>query len=248
MENILVVNGNSIERGQVINMLKARGFEVLGVANGFEGMIKAKKYTFDVVLIDVITPHGEDVKIANTFRTSETLSKLPIIVAASFKDEAIIKKLKEQNVNAIIERPMDFQLVSRIVSQLNRVSKVDFQKTVLLCEDDRTVSDAIAFSLFKAGYNVFCAYDGLEAVNMAKVVMPDAILMDFMMPMSTGTTAAEQIRNVPHIKDIPIIGHTASVNQEIVMKSIKAGCNALLRKPVELDVLTAKIEELTSPG
>lgn len=246
MENILVVNSNSIERGQTVNMLKARGFDVLGVSNGFEAMIKAKKYTFDVVVIDIPSPHGEDVKVANTFRDSETLSKIPIIVATNYNDEEIVNQLRGQHVTAIMPRPMDFVMLSKLVSQINKVSKTDIQKTILLAEDDRTVSDAVSFMLSKSGYNVFCAYDGLDAVEMAKILMPSAIVMDFMMPGATGTSATEQIRAMKYISDTVIIGHTASVNPEIVRKSMKAGCNTLFGKPAEIPTLVAKIEEFLS--
>lgn len=243
MENILVINNNNIERGQMVNMLKARSFDVLGVGNGFEAMIKAKKYTFDAVVIDISSPHGEDLKVANTFRNSETLGKIPIIVATNYKDDEIVTKLREQKVTAIMPRPMDFEMLSKIVAQLSKVSRTTMQKTILLAEDDRTVSDAVSFLLFKSGYNVFCAFDGLVAVEMAKVLMPSAIIMDFMMPGSTGTSATEQIRSMKYIKDVVIIGHTASVNQEIVMKSMAAGCNTLYRKPADIEVLVHKIEE-----
>ena len=74
----------------------------------------------------------------------------------------------------------------------------------------------------------------------------DAILMDMRMPVMDGLTAAQEIRKLerPDAQTIPIIALTANAFEEDVKQCLQAGMNAHLSKPVDIDLLKAKLMEL----
>ena len=76
---------------------------------------------------------------------------------------------------------------------------------ILIAEDERDIRDLVAFTLRFAGYEVFAASNGEEAVEMAPKVNPDLILMDVRMPRMTGYEACKAMKADPDLKDIPVV-------------------------------------------
>lgn len=115
------------------------------------------------------------------------------------------------------------------------------KKTILVAEDN----DSNYFLLYKVlakGYTLFRAENGLEAVKLYETVKPDLILMDIKMPEMDGLAATREIRRMD--MKIPIIALTAHAFDIDKERSVEAGCNAFLTKPVnimQLRELLAKI-------
>ena len=80
------------------------------------------------------------------------------------------------------------------------------------------------------------AFEQLEAHN------PDIILMDINMPEMDGYTLTAKIKEVSKYKDIPVIAVTANVMRGDKERSLKAGCDGYIQKPIDIDTLTEQIE------
>ena len=80
------------------------------------------------------------------------------------------------------------------------------------------------------------AFEQLEAHN------PDIILMDINMPEMDGYTLTAKIKEVAKYKDIPVIAVTANVMRGDKERSLKAGCDGYIQKPIDIDTLTEQIE------
>lgn len=116
---------------------------------------------------------------------------------------------------------------------------------VLLVDDNALNREVAEFNLREAGITFHSAEDGIQAVEAFKQSAPgeyDGILMDVMMPRMDGRAATRAIRalNRPDAKSIPIFALTANVSPEETEKSLAAGMNAHLTKPVDIsEVLKA---------
>ena len=82
------------------------------------------------------------------------------------------------------------------------------------------------------GYNVIIANDGKEGIELVKKELPDLIILDISMPGVNGLEVAQQIRNDPETKDIPILMLTARVYAWDREEGLKAGANEYLTKPI----------------
>ena len=117
---------------------------------------------------------------------------------------------------------------------------------LLLAEDNALNAEVAKALLADRGAEVYVVGDGQQAVDRFRM-MPsgtyDAILMDVMMPVMDGLTAARAIRglNRPDAKTIPIIAMTANAFEEDAQKCLEAGMNAHLAKPLDMEKLTATI-------
>jgi len=112
-------------------------------------------------------------------------------------------------------------------------------KKVLIVEDYEDTREFMKFLLETYGYQVIEAGDGIEAMDRVRQQHPDLILMDISLPLVDGLTATRAIRALDvdsKASKVPIIAVTA-FGKYHYQKAIDAGCDDLIDKPVDFDVL-----------
>ncbi len=115
---------------------------------------------------------------------------------------------------------------------------------ILIAEDERDIRDLVAFTLRFAGYEVFAATNGEEAVSLASEVNPDLILMDVRMPRMTGYDACRQLKADPELKDIPIVFLSAKGQESEIQQGLTVGAEDYLLKPFAPDQLTERVKSI----
>ena len=115
---------------------------------------------------------------------------------------------------------------------------------ILIAEDERDIRDLVAFTLRFAGYEVFTAANGEEAVELAPNVNPDLILMDVRMPRMTGYEACRIMKLNPDLKDIPIVFLSAKGQETEIQQGLDAGAEEYLLKPFAPDQLTSHVKNI----
>lgn len=115
---------------------------------------------------------------------------------------------------------------------------------ILIAEDERDIRDLVAFTLRFAGYEVFTAANGEEAVQQAPQVNPDLILMDVRMPRMTGYEACRIMKLDPNLRDIPIVFLSAKGQETEIQAGLEAGAEEYLLKPFAPDQLTSHVKTI----
>lgn len=115
---------------------------------------------------------------------------------------------------------------------------------ILLVEDNEMNLDMLSRRLQKKGYEVISAMDGEEGVAKAKSELPALILMDMSLPVVDGWEATRRIKAAAETRIIPVIALTAHAMPSDREKALAAGCDDFDNKPVELERLLTKIENL----
>src|SRR5438034_6209147 len=83
------------------------------------------------------------------------------------------------------------------------------QPRVLVIEDERALTDVLAYNLQREGYETVLAHDGQEGLRKAQTLLPDLILLDLMLPGISGLDVCRELRAGERTRDIPIIMITA---------------------------------------
>jgi len=116
--------------------------------------------------------------------------------------------------------------------------------SILLVEDDPMIRNLLSRRLVIGGYQVITASDGAQAVQSARIDLPELIVMDMGLPVLNGWQATHRIRSMPITRNIPIIALTAYAMKEDRVKCLAVGCNEYETKPVDFTRLLEKIRVL----
>ncbi|BCG64552.1 MAG: two-component system, HptB-dependent secretion and biofilm response regulator [Methyloprofundus sp.] len=115
---------------------------------------------------------------------------------------------------------------------------------ILIADDSRSQCLLLTKILEQAGYQVFTAKDGLEAVRLFKECHPDLIILDILMPNMDGLEAAELIKKELDEQYVPIIFITELNSNESLQRCIDVGADDFVHKPFRSVALMAKIHSL----
>ncbi|MEK7324425.1 MAG: response regulator [Chloroflexota bacterium] len=117
----------------------------------------------------------------------------------------------------------------------------DHRQRILYIEDNlenRTLAQRI---LMASGYEVVVAASGAEGLALAARERPTLILVDINMPGIDGYTVTSQLREMPHLARVPIIALTANVMRGDREKTLAAGCDGYIQKPIDIDLFPQQL-------
>jgi len=113
------------------------------------------------------------------------------------------------------------------------------EKKILVVDDERPIADILKFSLEKEGYQVVCAYDGEEAIELVGKESPDLILLDIMLPKKDGMEVCQTVRRQ---HDMPIIMLTAKDSEIDKVLGLEFGADDYVTKPFGTRELLARVK------
>jgi predicted ATPase/signal transduction histidine kinase/CheY-like chemotaxis protein len=258
---VLVADDNDIARKVLLGALSYMNVKADGVVDGLQALqqvLKAEQQglAYDLVLMDWKMPNMDGIEAAKQIK-AQVNGKLPHILMVSAYDKAQAKKLaKHSGIEQFLEKPINQNvLMDSIVNIVNaRVAnkgehlQVDGSEydtvipdlsefKVLLAEDNLLNQQVAKAFLADTKINVVCVENGLMALETLATQAFDIVLMDIQMPEMDGLTATAEIRNTLKLTEIPIIAMTAHAMAGDVEKSVQAGMNQHLTKPISAELL-----------
>ena len=217
---------------------------------------EARREPYNLILVDLKMP-GMD-GIETTRRIREVAGdEMPVIILTSYSWEEIEGEARAAGVDTFVSKPLFAGNVMDEFREAFRKKNVKLVKEtcdltgrrVLLAEDMEVNSEIMMMILSMRDIECDLAENGKIAVDMFKdheAGYYDAILMDMRMPVMDGLEASRLIRSLDRsdAKKIPIVALTANAFDEDVQRSMQAGLNAHLSKPVEPEILFKTLESL----
>lgn len=211
----------------------------------------------DLAILDYCMPEhsGEDLFMA--MQEDSGYRDIPAIILSSGELTALRERLVPKGLKAAIAKPARTEVLARTLllalgqsdtvkapSVAQPFSDLDLtplkSMNLLLAEDNRTNQLVFRKMLAPFGLNLTICKNGQDAVDAYIAAPPDAILMDISMPVMNGLEASKTIRaheKVLHLPICPIIALTANAMQEDKERSIAAGMDDYLVKPVKKQLL-----------
>lgn len=115
-------------------------------------------------------------------------------------------------------------------------------KKILIADDEVDIVETLQFMLEAEGFDCAVAYDGEDALNLAKEINPDLMILDVMMPKINGYKVCRLLKFDAKYKDIPILMVTARSQEEDKMIGEETGANEYITKPFEIEEVVAKVK------
>lgn len=113
---------------------------------------------------------------------------------------------------------------------------------ILVVEDEPAIQELIAFNLKSAGYEVLRADNAERAMQMINEMLPDLVLLDWMLPRMSGVDFANTLRRESRTKTIPIIMLTARTEENDKIQGLNVGADDYITKPFSPRELIARIK------
>ena len=260
--NVLVVDDDEVSRDHARAILEESGVELETVETGKEALDlitlhNARHDKYNLVLIDYHMPRLNGIEVTREIRKFLGDEITIIMITASdlfsLRDEAI-----EAGVDGFIAKPLSSYNMFYEIQQIFHRKQATEQETplaelegrkILIAEDMPVNAEIVMMLLEMREIESEHAENGKVAVEMFAKSEPnyyDAILMDIRMPEMDGLQATAAIRALdrPDAKTIPIIAMTANAFDEDVQRSLQAGMNAHLSKPVDPENMFLTLQEL----
>jgi signal transduction histidine kinase/DNA-binding response OmpR family regulator/HPt (histidine-containing phosphotransfer) domain-containing protein len=268
---VLVVDDNATSRDIFREMLESFSFEVSVVATGEEGITEieaaSKGKPFELVVMDWKMPGMDGIEASKRIKNHPGLNKTPaIIMVTAYGYEEVMQQAEGVGLEGFLLKPVNpsmlfdtiMQAFGEAVPETSRVvqrqeQEVETLKYIqgaqLLLVEDNEINQQVAKEILEgAGLNVTLATNGQEAVNAVKGNEYDAVLMDVQMPVMDGYTATREIRKDERFKDLPIIAMTAHAMAGDEDKSLQAGMNGHVTKPIDPEQLFATLQKWIQPS
>ena len=118
----------------------------------------------------------------------------------------------------------------------------DNKGTILYVEDNIDNRTLVRRILLSEDYNLIEAVNAMEALKVLETTKPDLILMDINMPDMDGYTLTARIKTTPGFERVPILALTANVMRGDKEKTLEAGCDGYIQKPLDIDQLIREVE------
>lgn len=113
--------------------------------------------------------------------------------------------------------------------------------TILYIEDNVANRELVKRVLEVEGYTVVEACDGMTGLSLVDEVQPDLILVDINLPEIDGYAVTAKLRSKKSLSHVPIVALTANVMRGDREKTLRAGCDGYIRKPIDVDDLPVRI-------
>ena len=257
----LVVDDDVSACQNIAKMLRDTGMRSDWCTSGKEAVIRTEEAVrlgdlFKVYIIDWMMPDMNGIETTRRIR-QVVGDQAPIIVLTAYDWSDIEEEARAAGVTAFISKPL---FPSDLRNVLNKCcgtavaaaaeEKAEFAlagRKTLLVEDNEMNREIAAEILEEAGLTVDTAADGTFAVQAVKekgIDYYDFVLMDIQMPVMDGYEATKAIRALPGGSRVTIIAVSANAFEEDVQKSLSAGMNAHVAKPIDVDTLFETMKNL----
>lgn len=263
----LVVDDNKAARDVLSLMLSAINMEVDSVQDGHSAIVRLEEAVkagkpYDVVLLDWVMPGIDGIETARRIRANASLAKVPamLMVTANGREEAYVEAGKV-GMDAFLLKPVYGSVLYNTLLQILRIPSVDGPRIsrkdtaaileldtirgsrILLVDDNHINQEVGAAFLKNAGMQVEIVDNGHECLDVLAEKSFDLVLMDIQMPVMDGLEATRRIRQNSELKDLPVIAMTAHAMAGDREKSLAAGMNDHINKPIDPDLLYKALKE-----
>lgn len=115
---------------------------------------------------------------------------------------------------------------------------------ILIVDDEPNIVMALEYGFKKAGFEVFIARDGTEAIDIAEAEKPEAILLDIMMPKLDGYQTIQELKAKEQLENTKIVFLSAKNKTEDIERGLSLGADDYITKPFSVKKVTERIIEL----
>ncbi len=253
-EKILIIEGDESFGKRIAEALKVEGYNASLVTDGTVGL----KTIFDtlphLIIVDIILPGTDGYDVISKKHAEPLLTKIPVFLLSN---QGIPINMARVPQNAVKEFILDlhadpFEIVKRVNGTFgyqNNSEVVDQKdkKKIVWVEDDKLIGTILSKKLTASGFDLFHAKNGDEALKYLATNVPDAVVLDLLMPGMSGFDILQKIKDDPRLKDVPaMILSNLNKQSDIERAKILGAKKFLVKAAASLDQIVGEVKDLCS--
>ncbi len=256
--NVMIVDDNETSLNILEEICVSLGFNTKIVLSPFEAIkiLEQKEFIPDIIVLDYVMPELNGIELAIKLREKELLTDTQsLLMVSAFGKESVINDAMDAGISEFLDKPINPSFFYNTI--LSLFDETEFKKSsrhenrkkvnlvkpgtnIILAEDNKINQQIVYELLSREGFDVTIANDGVEVIDLLEADEFDyqLILMDIQMPNLNGRDATIKIRETESkYQNIPIVAMTAHALEIERKKSLQAGMNDFLTKPLEIPKL-----------
>jgi two-component system sensor histidine kinase/response regulator len=269
---VLVVDDSQSSRDIFSEALKSMTFDVGLAASGEEALAELDRANdvgrpYDFVLMDYKMPGLDGIETTRRIAGRSRTGKAPaVIMVTAYGREEIMRQAESAGIKSFLIKPVNQSVLLNTIMETyghdrghafhpiaSQSAAIDAMSAIrgarLLVAEDNEINQQVAREILQsAGLRVDIANTGREAVEKVRTNFYDAVLMDIQMPELDGLQATAELRRDARFTDLPIIAMTAHAMSGDRERSLAAGMNDHVSKPIDPDALYAALLKWIRPG
>ncbi len=230
-------------REQLEKELKRNFFDTVIAKDGMHALKIFQQEQIDIILLDVGLPDMDGLEILKKVKAEKPDCEVIIVTGFGNQDLAI-KSLRWGAID-YIEKPLNIKdlhaALGRAQEKLSHNEELGYKNTLLVIDDEQDIVKHLTRFLENEGFQVFGALSGKEGISIIKNNKVDVVLTDINMADMNGIEVLKQIKKLyPDIEGIVVTGRK---DQDLAIKSLRAGAIDYLVKPFDLDELLISVSK-----
>jgi len=242
--HVLIVEDESTIRGMLADVLGDAGYAVLEAADGLEALRQLRASRPDLIVLDLMMPGMSGWQFLERSRKRLERLNIPVVILSAIAGKGDYPTTL--GVAAWLTKPIDVdKLVAAVESMVGPARPVGRPPTplppqILIVEDESTIREVIAEHLADEGFQPSVAETIAEVEQIVAREPPALILLDLMLPGTSGFTFLRHRLESPALAAIPVVVLSAAPSDRLV-EAKELGADAFLSKPFDIDALTALV-------
>ena len=200
---VLVIDDEADSRVLMSHYLEDFGCSVLTAGDATEGIEMARREQPDLITLDLMMPGMNGWDALKELKKDPEVRDIPVVVVSILAGEGRGRLLGAVD---LVTKPVEREDLLRVLWR-NLVRRQGAR--VLVVDDEESFRDSLMVHLEEAGLDVFTAADGQEALESVASEVPDAIILDLVMPVMDGLTFLDRLRSSPYHAGLSVIVVTA---------------------------------------
>jgi signal transduction histidine kinase/CheY-like chemotaxis protein len=223
---VLVVEDDSRDRDELVNVLTSNGYAVEVASTGGDALTlaRSRERAFDAITLDLLLPDMTGLEVMQQLRDSHHAGT-PVIVITVIAEPGAVAGFA---VHDLLPKPFDRD---RLIASLGRLGLTSVDPgSVLVVDDDPTSRKMMVSALRQLGYATRAENDGESGLRAVRSEAPSAIVLDLIMPGMNGFEFLAQLRRVPGGRRVPVIVWTSKDLTLDELASLKQSATAVVTK------------------
>ena len=246
---VYVCDDDSASRDILNYFLKERGYDVRGIASGQELLRAVAERKPDAILLDLFMPDMNGWETLARLKSEPHAADVPVIVVSVLSpDETGATGL---DLAGWVQKPLDEKALAGVVDRAFR--QANRRPRLMLVEDDEDLASIIIASFERYGIETIHARDGKQAIEMARGIEPDLLILDLILPGLDGYAVVDWLKDHEVWRGLPLIVYSATEPSPSQRERLRLGHTEFMTKsrvaPEEFEKrIVALLDTLTTAG